>query len=144
LLAAEIFVQIADALATIHDLGYAHGDVKPGNILFSRDRIPRLADFNSARAIAIVSRSEVPYTLGYASPEQLRDKRPSKQGDVWSRYVETLLNLQSDLKVDTGDKDLDKILSKCLKLKKKERLSMKELRDMLASYIQEKSSSHKH
>ena len=162
MLAAEIFVQIADALATIHDLGYAHGDVKPGNILFSRDRIPRLADFNSARAIAIVSRSEVPYTLGYASPEQLRDKRPSKQGDVWSlaltiyetvtgkplipieRYVETLLNLQSDLKVDTGDKDLDKILSKCLKLKKKERLFMKELRDMLASYIQEKSSSHKH
>jgi serine/threonine protein kinase len=162
LLAAEIFVQIADALAAIHDKDYAHGDIKPGNILFSRDRIPRLADFNSARAIAIASRSEVPYTLGYASPEQLRDKRPSKQGDVWSlaltiyetvtgkplipveQYVETITSLQSDLKVDTGDKDLDEILSKCLKLKKEERPSMRELRDMLASYIQEKSLPPKH
>jgi serine/threonine protein kinase len=156
LLAAEIFVQIADALAAIHDKDYAHGDVKPGNILFSRDRIPRLADFNSARAIAVASRSEVPYTLGYASPEQLREKRPSKEGDVWSlaltiyetvtgkplipieRYEETVGSLQSDLTVDTGDKDLDKILSKCLKLSPKERPSMKELRDMLASYIQKK------
>ena len=156
LLAAEIFVQIADALAAIHDLGYAHGDIKPGNILFSRDRIPRLADFNSARAIAAASRSEVPYTLGYASPEQLRDKRPSKEGDVWSlalsiyetvtgkplipieQYVETVLSLHSDPEVNTGDKDLDKILSKCLKLSPKERPSMKELRDMLASYIQKK------
>jgi serine/threonine protein kinase len=156
LLAAEIFVQIADALAAIHDLGYAHGDIKPGNILFSRDRIPRLADFNSARAIATASRSEVPYTLGYASPEQLRDKRPSKEGDVWSlaltiyetvtgkplipieQYIETVVSLQGDLTVDTGDKDLDKILSKCLKLSPKERPSMKELRDMLASYIEKK------
>jgi serine/threonine protein kinase len=162
LLAAEIFVQIADALAAIHDKDYAHGDIKPGNILFSRDRIPRLADFNPSRAIAIASRSEVPYTLGYASPEQLRDKRPSKQGDVWSlaltiyetvtgkplipveQYVETTTSLQSDLKVDTGDKDLGEILSKCLKLKKEERLSMRELRDMLASYIQEKSLPPKH
>uniref|UniRef100_A0A7C1CCQ3 Protein kinase domain-containing protein n=1 Tax=Thermofilum adornatum TaxID=1365176 RepID=A0A7C1CCQ3_9CREN len=156
LLAAEIFVQIADALATIHDLGYVHGDIKPGNILFSRDRIPRLADFNSSRAIAVASRSEVPYTLGYASPEQLREKRPSKEGDVWSlaltiyetvtgkplipieQYVETILSLDSDPEVKTGDKDLDKILSKCLKLNPKERPSMKELRDMLAGYLERK------
>ncbi|MCC5998900.1 MAG: protein kinase, partial [Thermofilum sp.] len=157
LLAAEIFVQIADALAAIHDKDYAHGDVKPGNILFSRDRIPRLADFNSARAIAVASRSEVPYTLGYASPEQLRDKKPSKEGDVWSlaltiyetvtgkplipveQYKETVLSLDSVPEVNTGDKDLDEILSKCLKLNPKERPTMKELRDMLASYIQGKS-----
>jgi len=156
LTAAEIFVQIADALAAIHDRGYAHGDIKPGNILFTKDRIPKLADFNSARAMASASRSEVPYTLGYASPEQLREKRPSREGDVWSlaltiyeaatgkplipieHYEEVVTTLQSDLKVDTGDKDLDEILSKCLKLKKEERPSMRELRDMLAAYLEKK------
>lgn len=154
--AAEIFVQIADALAAIHEKGYVHGDIKPGNILFSKDRIPKLADFNSARAIASVSRSEVPLTLGYASPEQLRERRPSKEGDVWSlaltiyeavtgsplipleRYEEVVASLQTDLRVETGDKELDEIISKCLKIDLKERPSMKELRDMLAAYIEKR------
>jgi serine/threonine protein kinase len=60
------------------------------------------------------------------------------------QYVETVLSLDSDPEVNTGDKDLDEILSKCLKLNPKERPSMKELRDMLASYIQGKSLPPKH
>ncbi|MCC6005755.1 MAG: protein kinase [Thermofilum sp.] len=80
--AVRIIVQVADALAMIHELGYAHGDVKPENILFSRDRIPRLADFNSARAIAATTRSVVPLTYGYAAPEHVKTGRPSQKGDV--------------------------------------------------------------
>jgi len=156
LTAAEIFIQIADALAAIHEKGYTHGDIKPGNILFSKDRIPKLADFNSARAIASASRSEVPYTPGYASPEQLRERRPSREGDVWSlaltiyeavtgsplipleRYEEVVASLQSGLKVETGDKELDEILSKCLKQNPGERPSMRELRDMLVVYLEKR------
>lgn len=156
LTAVEIFVQIADALAAIHEKGYAHGDIKPGNILFSKDRIPKLADFNSARAIASASRSEVPYTPGYASPEQLRERRPSREGDVWSlaltiyeavtgsplipleRYEEVVASLQSGLKVETGDEELDEILSKCPKPNPGERPSMRELRDMLAGYLEKR------
>jgi serine/threonine protein kinase len=80
--AASIIVQVAAALKKIHELGYAHGDVKPGNILFSRDRIPKLADFNSARAIAVASHSRVPLTYGYAGPGHVRSGRPSQKDDV--------------------------------------------------------------
>jgi len=156
LTAAEIFIQIADALAAIHEKGYVHGDIKPGNILFSKDRIPKLADFNSARAIASASRSEVPYTPGYASPEQLREKRPSREGDVWSlaltiyqavtgsplipleHYEEVVASLQSGPEVRTGDEELDQILSKCLRINPSERPSMKELRDMLVIYVEKR------
>ena len=158
--AVKIIVQIADALAAIHELGYAHGDVKPGNILFSRDSIPRLADFNSARAIAASSNSIVPYTLGYAAPEQLKTGRPSQKGDVWSlglalyeavkgeplfeasplEYQEWLAALEREggVRAETGDKELDEILARCLRFNPDERSSMRELEDALIMYLEKR------
>jgi serine/threonine protein kinase len=158
--AVKIIVQVADALAAIHELGYAHGDVKPENILFSRDRIPRLADFNSARAVAVVSDSEVPLTYGYAAPEQLDTRRPSQKGDVWSlalvlyeavtgrslfpfdeiEYKNAIAQLKRGRKVEvrTGDSDLDAIIEKCIKANPDERPSMRELEKILFAYLEKK------
>jgi len=158
--AVKIVVQIADALAGIHELGYAHGDVKPSNILFSRDRIPRLADFNSARAMAVASNSAVPLTYGYAAPEQLANRRPSQKGDVWSLalvlyeavvgkslfppdefgYTDAIAQLEKGNKVEvrTGDSDLDAIIEKCIKVKPDERPSMREFEKMLFEYLEKK------
>jgi serine/threonine protein kinase len=159
--AVRIIVQIADALAAIHELGYAHGDVKPENILFSRDRIPRLADFNSARAIAATSRSEAPLTYGYAAPEQLASRRPSQKGDVWSLalvlyeaatgrslfplddvgYQEAVARLErgGSVEIRTGDGDLDAIIEKCIRANPDERPSMRELEEMLFAYLEKKT-----
>jgi serine/threonine protein kinase len=158
--AVKIVVQIADALAAIHELGYAHGDVKPENILFSRDRIPRLADFNSARAVAVVSHSEVPFTYGYAAPEQLASRRPSQKGDVWSLalvlyeaatgrslfplddvgYQEAVARLErgGSVEIRTGDGDLDAIIEKCIKVKPDERPSMRDFENMLFEYLEKR------
>lgn len=159
--AVEIIVQIADALAAIHEKGYSHGDVKPENILFTRDRIPRLADFNSARAMAMSSRSRVPFTPGYAAPEHVKSGWPSIEGDVWSlgvvlyeavtegqlfpydesKYWEILAELEDGkrtLSISTGDKELDGIVQGCLKPKPEDRLSMRRLEYMLIEYLRGK------
>jgi serine/threonine protein kinase len=158
--AVRIIVQVADALAAIHELGYAHGDVKPENILFSRDRIPRLADFNSARAIAATTRSVVPFTPGYAAPEHVKTGRPSQKGDVWSlalalyeavkgeplfeadlfKYQEKLaaLEREGEARAETGDRELDEVLARCLRLNPDERPSMRDLEDMLIRYLERK------
>lgn len=158
--AVSTIVQIADALAMIHELTYAHGDVKPENILFSRDRIPRLADFNSARAIAATTRSVVPFTPGYAAPEHVKTGRPSQKGDVWSlalalyeavkgeplfeadlfKYQEKLAALEGEgeARAETEDRELDEVLARCLRLNPDERPSMRELEDMLIQYLERK------
>lgn len=40
-----VVVPIAQALAELHDLGLVHGDLNPGNVLFTADGRPLLADF---------------------------------------------------------------------------------------------------
>jgi serine/threonine protein kinase/outer membrane protein assembly factor BamB len=162
--AVEIIVQIADALAAIHELGYAHGDVKPENILFTNNGIPKLADFNSARAIASTTRSIAPFTPGYAAPEHMKGI-PSQKGDVWSlalvlyeavtgrslfssdknEYEKELKRLEIGGKVEirTGDSDLDAIIEKCIKLNPDKRPSMREFEEMLRNYLRIKSGKRR-
>ncbi|MEM0459818.1 MAG: serine/threonine-protein kinase [Thermofilaceae archaeon] len=155
--AAEVVVQIADALRLIHSMGYVHGDVKPENILFTRDGIPRLADFNTARLIEAVTRSRVAYTPGYAAPEQVKGGRPSQKSDVWSlalvlyeaatgrpllpledlSYQDKLGELEAGgrLEVKTGDQALDRIIASCLVWDPEKRPSMEEFERMLLDYL---------
>jgi len=51
--------------------GYLHGDVKLDNILFSFEGVPKLLDFNTAKALATISKTKPGYTPGYVAPEQL-------------------------------------------------------------------------
>jgi outer membrane protein assembly factor BamB/tRNA A-37 threonylcarbamoyl transferase component Bud32 len=157
--AVKIVVQIADALAVIHELGYAHGDVKPENILFTKDRIPKLADFNSARAIASTGRSIVPYTYGFAAPEHIHTGRPSQKGDVWSlalvlyeavtgrslfspdeRYPGELEKFEKTGKpeIQTGDAALDEILRECIRKKPEARPTMRQFEEKLIDYLRRK------
>jgi Tol biopolymer transport system component len=76
-----------------HSLSIVHRDIKPGNILVTRDGTPKLLDFGIAK-IAVaqdapsatdVTRSPSRYfTLEYASPEQVRGEAVSAASDVYS------------------------------------------------------------
>jgi hypothetical protein len=157
--AIKVIVQIADALAVIHKLGYAHGDVKPENILFTKDKIPKLADFNSTRAIASTGKSIVPFTYGFAAPEHMHTGRPSQKGDVWSlalvlyeavtgkslfspdeKYVEELEHFERTGKpeIQTGDMALDAILKECIKIKPEDRPTMQQFEEKLVDYLRRK------
>ncbi|MCD6488612.1 MAG: serine/threonine protein kinase [Desulfurococcales archaeon] len=91
--ALEIAIPIGLALATAHSLDepIVHLDIKPGNILFTRDYIPKLIDFNTAKIIGSISRitSSRGFTPGYAAPEQLGalDQPPGPYSDVYGLAV---------------------------------------------------------
>lgn len=68
---AWIGQQLAGALAHAHAHGVFHGDVKPSNILLTRDGVPLLMDFNLSGNIAL-SVAANGGTLPYMPPEQLR------------------------------------------------------------------------
>ena len=68
---------LAGALAALHEAGYLHGDVKPGNIGFTAGGSPKLLDFGLAREAN--DAGMLGGTLRYASPEVLAG-RPGRGG----------------------------------------------------------------
>jgi len=74
--AARITADVADALYHAHQRGLVHRDVKPGNVLLSRDGRTRLVDFGIARSLAesaerLTQVGTVMGTLSAMAPEQL-------------------------------------------------------------------------
>ena len=74
--ALSVAARLADALATLHEKGFLHGDVKPSNIGFTSEGSPKLLDFGLAHAVD--DTAMVGGTLPYLSPEVL--SRPHGRG----------------------------------------------------------------
>lgn len=108
-------VQLAEALAHAHAKGIVHRDVKPGNILVTRDSRIKVLDFGLAKHVGphIVERTTESYetpsatgslagTLAYMAPEQLRGEGATSRSDVWSLGV-VLYELATGERPFTGD-----------------------------------------
>jgi serine/threonine-protein kinase len=75
--AVRIVIQIAEALRHAHEKGFMHRDVKPKNIMITREGVAKLADMGLAREVTDKEAAEAeagkaygtPY---YISPEQVR------------------------------------------------------------------------
>lgn len=93
--ATSIIRAVAEGLAFAHNKGIVHRDVKPMNILFTEDNIPKLVDFGIAKLAQ--SQKSVVHTqegmsLGsptYMSPEQIRGKKAAidKRADIYALGV---------------------------------------------------------
>lgn len=83
----DIGIGIASALQfAFEETGLIHRDIKPGNILFGRGHIPKLADFGLAAGArsALGQQDEVWGTPYYVSPERLNRATEDVRSDLYS------------------------------------------------------------
>jgi serine/threonine-protein kinase len=88
--AVPIIEQACEGLQYAHRHGVVHRDVKPGNLLRSRDGAVKLADFGIAKATEQSSITQVGSVLGtaaYLAPEQARGEEAGPRADLYSLGV---------------------------------------------------------
>lgn len=80
----RLFLAVCAAVQHAHERLIAHCDLKPDNVLVTREGIPQLLDFGIARLLSDEVGAERALTPGYASPEQLAGGALGTPSDVWS------------------------------------------------------------
>lgn len=87
--AIDYATQIASGLAYAHRQGLLHRDVKPANILVTKDDVVKISDFGIARAVsqqtmALTKPGLVMGSVYYISPEQAQEHDVSEASDLYS------------------------------------------------------------
>ena len=145
-------VQTCRALDYAHRHGVIHRDVKPANIVVTRDDIVKVVDFGIAR-LGNASQTQTGVLLGtlaYMSPEQIRGEHFDARSDIWATGI-VLYELITYQRPFTGENHaalllsilqnepppiwrvfpecpvaLERIIAKCLRKDEKERYSSME------------------
>ncbi len=87
--AVDYAIQIASGLAYAHRQGLLHRDVKPANILVTKDDVVKLSDFGIARAVSehtlgVTQPGMVMGSVAYISPEQAQGHELDERSDLYS------------------------------------------------------------
>ena len=79
--------QACDGLAAVHKKGIVHRDMKPDNILVTRDDVAKIADFGSAKLPGWGVKTTTAHrltTMAYMAPELWRGAAPDPRCDVYA------------------------------------------------------------
>ena len=86
--ATEIAEKVCDALTAAHAQGVIHRDIKPGNIMVTREGAVKVMDFGIARMVSgpetAPQTSVVMGTATYISPEQAKGQPVDARSDLYS------------------------------------------------------------
>jgi eukaryotic-like serine/threonine-protein kinase len=117
----EMLLGVADGLATAHEAGILHRDIKPQNILISKSGYAKLADFGLAtltvpttpdadtRDASVFTRPGVLIgTIPYMSPEQAGGKPLDARSDIFSFGV-VLYELLARRRPFEGKTDIERL-----------------------------------
>jgi len=95
-----VFCQVASALKHMHRRGVYHGDLKPMNIMLSKDRQVKLIDFGTAW-IRGEDKQRIQGTPQYIAPEQAADKIVDEKTDVYN-FGATMYRMFTGFHVQQG------------------------------------------
>lgn len=86
----DFSIQIVSALHHAHRKGIVHRDIKPQNIIVTKDDILKVTDFGIARAVSTYTMKVEDGAMGtvhYCSPEQARGGYTDEKSDIYSLGV---------------------------------------------------------
>ena len=88
------------ALALLHAQGLCHSDIKPENVLLTKEGQARLVDFGLTAAQDLdeaesmqIYNMERRGTLPYLPPEGIEEKKGGKESDLWALGVVHFMTL---------------------------------------------------
>ena len=144
----SILLQIVQGLEKAHQEDIVHRDVKPSNIMITRDGAVKILDFGLAKlqgGTKITQTAAILGTIPYMSPEQTQGQEVDQRTDVWSTgvvlykaltgqlpfkgtaavsIINAIMNKSPippmELRKDIPE-ELERIVYKCLRKDKKER-----------------------
>jgi serine/threonine protein kinase len=102
-----LLVALARALADLHAGGVVHGDLAPGNVLFTQDGRPLLSDLGLGSVLGVDPRSATWATPGFDDPAGLPAGDPAR--DVWGLGAVAWFALTGRPPADMLVDDLDQV-----------------------------------
>jgi len=81
--AIEVFLQVADALAHMHERGFVHADMKPTNVLITEAGEVKVIDLGQACPVG-TTKKRIQGTPGYMAPEQAAREAIDERTDIFN------------------------------------------------------------
>ncbi|MDO4488753.1 MAG: protein kinase [Eubacteriales bacterium] len=101
----QIALQTAEGLAEAHKAGVIHRDVKPQNIIISKDGLVKVADFGIAKPTEEEKEGDVLGSVHYISPEQAAKGKVDNRSDIYSLGITMYEMITGKLPFDSEKTD---------------------------------------